>query len=173
MLYYVRKAVLADVEEILLVIEDGRKTLRKQGIPQWVNNDGPNEERIKADLELGEGYCLIEENRIVGFGTITLEKQTSYEKITNGQWLESKRYVSLHRIAILSDIKERGKGRFFLSHLISGSVALGYQDIRIDTHPTNVRMQKVIEKSGFTYQGDIILDVSNGERKAYQLIIEK
>jgi RimJ/RimL family protein N-acetyltransferase len=33
-------------------------------------------------------------------------------------------------------------------------------------------MQKVIEKAGFKYQGDIILpDVSDGERKAYQVII--
>ena len=82
------------------------------------------------------------------------------------------KYASLHRVAIHSDVKEKGKGQFFLSHLISGSIALGYKDIRIDTHPSNLRMQKVIEKAGFSYQGTIVLPVTDGKRKAYQIIID-
>ncbi|MGL5685578.1 MAG: GNAT family N-acetyltransferase [Vagococcus fluvialis] len=172
MLYYVRKAKEQDLADILTIIENGRETLNKAGIPQWRNNDGPNKERLINDLELEEGYVLIEESKIIGYGTITKEEQTGYGKITNGSWLPSDKYVSLHRIAIHSDIKERGKGQFFLGCLISLSVNLGYKDIRIDTHPVNTRMQKVIEKAGFKYQGDIILpSVSDGERKAYQVII--
>lgn len=172
MLYYVRKAKIQDLADILIVIENGREILRRAGIPQWRNNDGPNKERLLNDIKLEEGYVLIEADKIIGYGTITKEEQTGYEKITNGSWLASGKYVSLHRIAIHSAIKERGKGQFFLGCLISLSVSLGYKDVRIDTHPVNIRMQKVIEKAGFKYCGDIILpNVSDGERKAYQVII--
>ena len=171
MLYYVRRAEPSDLNNILKVIENGRETLRKSGIPQWQNNEGPNQVRIEEDLSLDEGYVLIEQDKIVGYGTITKGNQAGYGEITGGEWLPSKEYVSLHRVAIHSGIRERGKGQFFLSHLISGAIALGHTDIRIDTHPKNMRMQKVIEKSGFLYRGDILLEVTDGERKAYQIII--
>lgn len=173
MLYYVKQATKDDLNNILKVIENGRESLTNANIPQWLNNDGPNETRLQQDIELGEGYVLIEETTVVGYGTITKEKQVGYEDIKNGSWLASKSYVSIHRVAIHSDIKERGKGVFLLGNLISLAVSLGHFDIRIDTHPINKRMQKVIEKAGFHYQGDIILDVANGERKAYQVLIEK
>ncbi|MFW7418774.1 GNAT family N-acetyltransferase [Vagococcus fluvialis] len=172
MLYYVRKATTKDLNDILEVIQNGRETLNKAGIPQWQNNEGPNEISLGKDLSLEEGYVLIEESRIIGYGTITKEEQVGYDDITEGEWLPSEKYASLHRVAIHSDVKEKGKGQFFLSHLISGSIALGYKDIRIDTHPSNLRMQKVIEKAGFSYQGTIVLPVTDGKRKAYQIIID-
>ncbi len=172
MLYYVRKADTNDLKNILIVIQNGRDTLNEAGIPQWRNNDGPNEAVILDDLESEEGYVLIEEKQIVGYGTITKAEQKGYDEITNGSWFPSEKYVSLHRVAIHSEVKEKGKGQFFLGHLISFSLNQGYKDIRIDTHPMNSRMQKVIQKSGFNYQGDIILDVDNGERKAYQIRID-
>ena len=47
-----------------------------------------------------------------------------------------------------------------------------FTDIRIDTHAVNAIMQHVITKLGFTYQGMIMLPIANGERKAYQLILD-
>ncbi len=172
MLYYVRKASITDLQIILNVIENGRETLNKQDIPQWRDGDGPSREVITEDIELGEGYILIEENKIVGYGTITKKEQASYENLTKGVWLPSKKYVSLHRFVLDSSIKQRGMSQFFLGHLISISREQAIFDIRIDTHPTNKRMKKVIEKTGFSYRGDIILPVSNGEREAFQVVLE-
>lgn len=171
MLYYVRKAEMKDLPAILVTIDKARKVLAEQDIPQWRNDDGPNEERLKEDIRLGEGYVLIEESKIMGFGTVTLAEQETYHEMTNGKWLDSDNYVSVHRFTIDSDVKERGLGQFFMAHLISIARMQGFLDIRIDTHPTNKRMQRVIEKSGFNYQGDIILNVSDGERKAYQIVL--
>lgn len=172
MLHYVRKAKMEDLETILLVIEDGRNTLNQQNIPQWRNNDGPNREILIEDIDLEEGYVLIENDAIVGYGTITKMKQASYDDITNGNWIASKDYVSLHRVVIYSKIKQKGMSQFFLGHLISFSRDQGFYDIRIDTHPVNERMKKVVEKAGFSYRGDIILPVENGEREAFQIILE-
>ncbi|MEG0551811.1 MAG: GNAT family N-acetyltransferase [Vagococcus sp.] len=171
MLYYVRKAEMTDLSEILVIIENARLVLANQGIPQWRNDDGPNEERLKEDIHLGEGYVLIEENSIMGYGTVTLAEQESYIDITNGNWEPSVGYVSIHRFTIDSRVKQKGMGQFFLGHLISSARAQNYRDIRIDTHPANIRMQKVIEKAGLIFKGNIVLNVSDGERKAYQVIL--
>lgn len=173
MVYYVRKANLKDLDSILNVMTDARNTLQSQDIPQWRNNMGPNETSLTKDIELDEGYVLIENQNVMGYGTITAAPQEAYNIITEGSWLESKSYASIHRFAIHSDIKQKGMGFFFLGHLISFANALGFDDIRIDTHPKNVRMQKVIEKVGFEYRGRVVLNLENGERKAYQVKIEK
>lgn len=171
LLYYVRKAKESDLEDILKVVQNGRETLEINNIPQWRNNEGPNEAVLKSDIQLGEGYVLIETDKVVGFGTITKGIQDGYADITEGQWIETEEYVSIHRFVILSSIKQKGMSQFFLGHLISFSKMLGYTDLRVDTHPLNSGMQRVIDKSGFSYQGDIVLDCTDGERKAYQLIL--
>lgn len=173
MVYYVRKATLNDLESILEVMTDARKTLVSQDIPQWRNNMGPNEISLTKDIELAEGYVLIENKQVMGYGTVTSAPQEAYNVISEGSWLESKSYASIHRFAIHSEIKQRGMGFFFLGHLISFANTLDYDDIRIDTHPKNSRMQKVIEKVGFEYRGRVELNLENGERKAYQLKIKK
>lgn len=171
MLYYVRKAEISDLEDILNVVQNGRETLAKNNIPQWRNDEGPNKEVLTEDLHLGEGYVLIEANQIVGYGTITTGEQDGYADITDGSWVGGVDYVSIHRFVITTSIKQKGMSQFFLGHLISFSKMLGHSDLRVDTHPLNVGMQKVIDRSGFSYQGNIVLPCPDGERKAYQLIL--
>ncbi|MBO0476093.1 GNAT family N-acetyltransferase [Vagococcus sp. DIV0080] len=167
--YSVRLGKENDLEQILAVIDSGRKQLASRNIPQWRNNEGPNKAVIMTDLQLEEGYVLLEDKEIVGYGTITKGKQEGYEPIKNGEWLGEEAYVSLHRIAIKETIKERGKGQFLLSYLILEAQKQGYTDIRIDTHPLNIPMQKVIQKAGFNFRGEIVLPVTAGERLGYQL----
>lgn len=171
MLYYVRQASIGDLEDILKVIDNGRKNLEKNDIPQWRDGDGPSPKVISEDLELGEGFVLIENATIMGYGTITKNEQPSYDSIQGGSWIPSTTYVSLHRVVVHTDVKERGMGLFLIRSLISVAISSSFNDIRIDTHPKNHRMQRVIEKSGFTYKGSIQLNVNNGERYAYQISI--
>jgi RimJ/RimL family protein N-acetyltransferase len=53
--------------------------------------------------------------------------------------------------------------------LIETAEGIGYRDIRIDTHPLNEIMQKVILRAGFIYRGMVEFAIPDGKRRAYQL----
>ena len=45
-----RKAKSTELDEIMLIIEDGRKFLRQQGINQW-QHGSPSKETIEQDIK--------------------------------------------------------------------------------------------------------------------------
>ncbi len=48
----------------------------------------------------------------------------------------------------------------------------GFSELRVDTHPDNVRMQHVIENSGFKRIGSCCIDGSKDDiRWSYQLFL--
>jgi hypothetical protein len=65
--------------------------------------------------------------------------EPTYEIIENGEWLNDDEYVTVHRIA--SDGKAKGIFNCTISYCKGIS-----DNIRIDTHKSNIIMQKLIEK---------------------------
>ena len=167
----IRKAVAADLADIQAIVQEGRERLVERGIPQWRNNDGPNREVLTKDIQQEEGYVLIVDNHIIGYGTITQGEQAGYEPIIGGQWdFCETDDVSIHRVVVSSTKLVKGAGHFLLQSLVHEAIRLGHQDLRIDTHPLNIPMQSLIIKIGFELKGNIHLPVSNGERLAFQMI---
>ena len=72
-------------------------------------------------------------------------------------------------MAIDADFRGKGFAQPFLRGLIETAEGMGYRDIRIDTHPLNAIMQKVILRAGFVYRGMVEFDMPDGKRRAYQL----
>ncbi|NFF40436.1 GNAT family N-acetyltransferase [Clostridium argentinense] len=170
---YLRRAKFEDLTEIMDIIDDGRKALEKNGIPQWKDGDGPNHDIFLEDIKNQEAYVMILNKKIIGIASIISKPEAPYKTIENGKWDETQNsYVSIHRVAIDTSIKGKGLSNKLLELLINTASILGYIDIRIDTHPKNLIMQRVIKNAGFVEKGDILLPVKNGERKAFQLILD-
>lgn len=70
MTVYLRKAEPSDLPDILAIIEDGRRTLQKSGIPQWQNGDGPNQEILAKDIDQQTCYILMVEDALAGVGVL-------------------------------------------------------------------------------------------------------
>ena len=174
MTVYLRKAEPSDLPDILAIIEDGRRTLQKSGIPQWQNGDGPNQEILAKDIDQQTCYILMVEDALAGVGVLCSEIDPAYEAIFNGSWQPHSQatYTAIHRVALKSSFQGQGLALMLLRSLITAARLQGATDIRIDTHPQNIAMQHLIKKAGFVYQGDVILDVNDGERYAYQMILK-
>ena len=169
---YLRRAKFEDLTEIMNIIEDGREALKKNGIPQWKDGDGPSYDIFLEDIKNQEAYVMILNKKVIGVASIISNPEEAYKTIENGKWDESQSsYVSIHRVAIDTSIKGKGLSNKLLELLITTASILGNTDIRIDTHPKNLIMQRVIKNSGFGEKGDILLPVRDGERKAFQLIL--
>ncbi|MEA1855511.1 GNAT family N-acetyltransferase [Cytobacillus sp. FSL W7-1323] len=168
---YLKQAQLEELDEIMSIIDRARETIVKRGIPQWQDGDGPNREIITQDISNKEAYVLMADERKVGIGTILTAPEEPYEQLVNWEKAETP-YASIHRVAIDPEIQGKGYSTILLQHLITAARLNGFRDIRIDTHPENEVMQKVIQKAGFSYIGDVELDVPNGNRFAYQILLK-
>lgn len=173
MVTYLRKATIADLADIVSVIEDGRQTLKESHIPQWQNGDGPNEEVLKKDIQNDQCYVMLVEKEIAGVGVLVSDIDPAYENMCSGSWQAASlpNYTAIHRVALKRKYQGQGLAVLLLQYLITAARLLGATDIRIDTHSQNKAMQHLIKKVGFEYQGEVLLAVMDGERYAYQMIL--
>lgn len=59
-----RKSKKSDIKEIINIIEEAQNYFKENNIDQW--QDGyPNEESIINDIENGESYVLLKDNKII------------------------------------------------------------------------------------------------------------
>lgn len=153
----IRQAFPNEIGAIMTVIESARTALAEAGSTQWQGADGyPTEETIFDDVLNGQAYVGI------------VDGDPAYDKIYDGDWKHhNKRYITFHRIAVLSEFTGQGIAQTFIQGLIEGTDA---HDFRCDTHEKNTVMQHILEKLGYVYCGKVPID---GERLAYQKIKTK
>lgn len=168
---YVRAATDTDLTAIMTIIEQGRAALAADQIPQW--QDGyPRTSDIQQDLDANRAWVLIVDGAVAGYAALLNVADPNYAQIYQGTWDASldDHYTSIHRIAIASGYHGQHLADFFFSNLMTLSYLQGFQQIRVDTHLANKRMQHIILKAGFTYRGIVYMDHdADDQRNAYQI----
>ena len=148
----IRQAFPNEIGAIMTVIESARTALAEAGSSQWQGADGyPTEETI-----------------FDSYAAVVTDGDPAYDKIYDGDWKHhNKRYITFHRIAVLTEVTGQRVAQTFIQGLIEGTDA---HDFRCDTHEKNLVMQHILEKLGYVYCGKVPID---GERLAYQKIKTK
>lgn len=163
MITHIRSTTSEDLPAVMNVYDAARKFMQANGNEtQWM--DGyPSEALIAEEIQAGHSFvCENEEGDIVGTFCFIIGEDATYKNIYEGNWLNSKPYATLHRIASSGTEKR-------ISQAVLDWCFLQYPNIRVDTHRDNTIMQRILKDYGFEYCG--IIYVSNGsERLAYQKI---
>lgn len=167
---------MEDLPAITQIITDAKAHLKEQGINQW-QKSYPAESDLAKDIKFGINYVLVIDGKIAATAALHQGLDVDYLNIHDGEWVKGvhNRYSAIHRIAMSSEFRGQRLSEKMMSGLITISITLGYRDIRIDTHPENLKMQKVITSNGFTKRGIIYMNGEQNEntkRFAYQLIID-
>ena len=76
-----RKTKYDEIEKVMKIVRDAQEYFKNQGIDQWQNNY-PNEEVIKKDIDNNISYVLVDQNRIIGTIVIDFEKHEDYYRIS-------------------------------------------------------------------------------------------
>ena len=159
---YIRKTTPADLPQIGEIYESAKRFMRENGNPNQWNSGTPNVHTAKEDMERGVGYVVEEDDKIIAVFMFSLDGESTYAKIYDGEWINGAPYGVIHRIAVA----EQGKG--IIGYCIDECFAR-CQNLRIDTHRDNLPMQRALLKRGFQYCGIIYLE-NGDERFAYQKI---
>lgn len=164
-----RKTIEEDVSNIMEIIKQAQVYFKVQGINQWQNNY-PNVEAIKKDIENGYGYVLLKDNSIIGTVAVSFDGEKTYDTIYEGQWKSNEEYAVIHRLAVGDKYKGMGVSSVIIKNIVATCLDRGVNSIRVDTHKENKSMQKLLKKNGFKYCGIIYL-VDGNERVAFEKLL--
>lgn len=166
---YLRKSTPTDLDAIMEIVAEAKALLKKDGSPQW--QDGhPNRELFAEDIKQGLNWVLVVGSEVAGTATLTTEPETDYETIQEGQWVGDNHYATIHRVAIASKFRGMHLSKMIFSNLLTAGRLMNFKDFRIDTHPVNLRMQKLATDFGFEKRGVVqVIDKIDPNRVAFEL----
>ena len=162
-----RKATLEDLDTIAQMISAASARLGAAGIDQW-QRGYPNRQSVERDIENGVGMVLCEGATILVYGAVIFTGEPAYNDLTGGKWLTQGDYAVVHRLCASEIFVGMGFAKSFM-FAAEAMVSERVKSMRIDTHPDNKIMQGLIEKLGFTYCGDVVIE---SRRLAYEKILE-
>lgn len=159
------------------IIEDGRRALGALGIDQWQGRY-PHRGAIEDDVARGASYVVEEDGRLVATSMIGFSGDRDYDAI-EGVWLTASRsedpgYAVVHRLAVGAGCSGRGVASFLLGSAEELSRREGALSVRIDTHPGNRPMRRLLEKAGYAQCGIIRIEHAEEgvpERIAYEKLV--
>lgn len=168
-------ARIEDVDEIMDILSNGRAFIATLGIDQW-QGGYPQRKIIEDDIADMQGYVVNDRECIVGTAMIAEMVEEDY-RVIEGAWLnegEDARYVAVHRVAVKASHRSKGVAGFILKEAESIARKMGCESVRIDTHPGNIPMQKLLVKHGYKKCGSITIshaEEATSERFAYEKLV--
>lgn len=165
----IRLASVNDVEKIIKIIDQAKAYLKSKGIDQW-QHGYPNEIDVVEDINNGHGFVL-DIDGVVGYAAIIYGHDENYDYIEDGNWLNDDEYGVIHRICIDDSLKGKGLASEFFEFAKDIALKKHIYNLRVDTHPENMSMQRLITKNGFTKCG-IVYMYDKTSRYAYQKVLK-
>ena len=172
----IRAATPADLDAVMAIIEEARRTIAALGINQWQNGT-PNRAMLTRDMAEGQGRVVMLDGEIVGTFALIYGGEPTYTVMEGGAWLTPDRtadgdwsYIAIHRVAVSLAHRGSGISTALIDYAEEFARILGKTSLRIDTHEGNVVMRRMLEKHGFVHRGTIHLE--NGDpRVAYEKMV--
>jgi len=158
----IRDAQGFDLLGLEALADQVRKNMINQGLNQWLGNY-PNYQHFEHDL-LSAGLFVYEsEGKVIASISILPENDLAYQEVS---W-NSNNALVVHRIMVSPQFQHQGIAKQLIAFAIKKAKNEGYDAIKIDTHPDNFKMQKILKKLNFVYKG--YLESIN--RLAYELML--
>ncbi len=123
----------------------------------------PSIDYFESDYKDKGLYVYLIDGEIVASISILPENEVAYKELT---WLKDNSLV-IHRLLVHPDYQNRGIAKELFEFAIKKGKKENYQSIKIDTHPDNFKMQKLIIKFDFKKIGYL----SKINRLAYELVL--
>lgn len=163
-----RKANIADIPEIWLILQQAIQRRKDDGSNQW--QDGyPNPDVIQKDIEKDAGYVLLLDDKIVGYAAILINDEPEYARI-EGKWLTNGDFVVFHRVAIAEEQLGKGLAQEIFHHIHEFALKHDIYSVKADTNFDNHAMIRIFDKLGYTYCGEVYFRGS--PRRAYEKVLE-
>ena len=171
----IRLATLNDIDGIMKCLYDAKAFLKESGSTQWNGPLGyPNKDVVLNDIKENGGYVIEENNTILAYAAF-LGHEKEYDNPDAHWQIDTNKYLTIHRIAVSNEARGRGYGKALIMHSFLVAEEKKLDSVRVDTHPKNLIMKKMLNELGFIYCGEIIYSYIPLEplRLIYEKIINR
>lgn len=173
-----RKACACDLGRIMEIVEDGRAALASLGIDQW-QGGYPDQAVFEEDIAHGESYVAEEAGAVAAIMMSSFRGEPIYDRIDHGAWLtdsssENPNYGVVHRVAVGRDFRGQGAASFLIGCAEELARRQQLASVRIDTHPGNAPMRKMLAKLGYAECGIVYVSYAGDgvpERIAFEKVL--
>ena len=173
-----RSAERADLDAIMGVLADGRAHLAALGVDQW-QRGYPQRRLIERDIAQGCSYVVERDGRVAACAMVGFCGEPLYDRIDEGAWLTDStsvdaRYAVVHRVCVAADCRGRGVAGFLMSSIEELARERGFESVRIETHPGNAPMRRLLERCGYAACGYTLIEHAEGgtpRRIAYEKLL--
>ena len=156
----IKKCTEADIQPVTDFYDKTVKWLDEHiNYPKWRYKIYPSLKYVKLMTEEGSQYMCIDQGKVVGAFVLNDNPHGAYEK---GNWkkpLAPGTYLVLHTLATDSDMYRQGIGTEVINFCIRKAKKEGYRAIRVDVVPDNDPAIRFYERNGFTWAGDVDLEL--------------
>ena len=166
-----RKAIIDDIDEVMIAVEDARALLKEEGNGQW-QFGYPSRDDFINDINNQNLYVVLDNKtgEIASVCAITGYEE-AYMHLYEGKWLSDYDYLVMHRVAVKAKYRGLGFGKALFELFIDVAKKKGIKSLRIDTHINNSLLIHLFNLYGFVYCGKAILP-PNKDRVMYEKIID-
>lgn len=165
--YKFEKALIDQADQIWKILSDAINRRKDDGSNQW--QDGyPNSAVLKADLEKGNGYVIMDDQVIAGYCAIIINDEPAYEDI-EGKWQTDSDFIVFHRVAVAQQYLRKGMSKLLLKSIEQFAADKQIVSIRADTNFDNTAMLAVFEQMGYKYCGEV--HFRGSPRKAFEKVL--
>ena len=126
--------------------------------PKWMYKEYPSEPFVKEMTDAHCQYVCLLDGQIVAAFALNDDPDNEYRKVQLSKVLAHGEYLTIHALAVATELQGRGIGKQIVQFCISFARKHGYKAIRLDVVPTNYPAKKLYEQCGFVYLGDVDLE---------------
>ncbi|QZE13127.1 GNAT family N-acetyltransferase [Halosquirtibacter laminarini] len=164
----IRKASCQDIPDILAIVKDAVKYMNANGNYQWSVNY-PTKDVFLNDISLNELWVAVCGDVIAGVAAINMEHTPEYDTLV---WEKRGEYWGIHRIAISKQFKGKRVAESFFQKAEDIARESGTNYIRIDTNILNKSAQRLFERLGYGYCGQVYFAKTETPFVCYDKLLE-
>ncbi len=166
---FLAPAEMSRLDVALRLVEEAKEDLRAWGVNQW-QQGYPDRACLEADFRAHQAWFLMEGDAIAGYLCLSFAGEPAYAGIS-GQWGAEGPYGVVHRLTLDRAFRGRGLARAALRLAEDRCAVGGMRSLRLDTHPDNRAMQRMLEEAGYVLRGTIFFD--KGPKLAYDILFPR
>lgn len=146
----IRPATPHDLPAVMRIVAETVAEMKTLGNDQW-DESYPLLDRFQTDLDNNALHVAEQNNEVIGFIVLDQDQPPEYAPLN---WRGKKPFV-VHRLAISATCRSKGTATSLIDHASALARSLHKKSLRVDTHSTNLPMQKFLSNRGFTKIGEM------------------
>ena len=163
----IRKANIADLEDIMNIYKSCVSGMIKRGIDQW-DKKYPNIKIIKSDIKLNTYYVAEKNGELIAGVNIDKIQDIKYKKI---RWSKNS-FLVIHRLAVKENYWRHKIGKNLMYYAESLAQNYNLESIRLDTYCENPIAISFYKKLNYKQLGHIYLKADKNEYYCFEKIIK-